>query len=54
MMLAQARVLSHGRLWPSLALEGAVADEREETILGGGKACKAWSANHHSNVFAHP
>jgi hypothetical protein len=37
MVLAEAGLLGHGMLWPSLALERAVADQIENAILGWGK-----------------
>jgi hypothetical protein len=54
MVLAEACRLGHGMLGPPLALQGAVGDQREEPSLGGGKACKAWSANHHRRAVVHP
>jgi hypothetical protein len=52
-LVTEPGFLRYRMLGAPLALEGAVADQIEDPSAGGGKACKAWSANHHSRAFVH-
>jgi HIRAN domain len=42
MILAEARLLGHRMLEPPVALEGAVAHQRQEAVLRGGKGLQGW------------